>query len=392
MRLWVLDFIALIRFYKLRIGLALFIITLGYAALVVFILLNDATQAHMQHLFDDISKGRFVVHLIAKDYKDHRVITQQFSYPNLKDTITQSTQALPTHTIVPFKERYEKVRWGSFLLEAQLVLCQPSMLKALDVSAIDGRLLQEYDASDKVVMIGSQLANTIKGRGIDPLAEYLVIKGQYYKIVGILKQKINHPLIDFDLNRGVFIHLSQSPYFDNQPFQTLWVESGLSLTQAKESFRQYLRNVYGLVHVFIKDAEVYRAAVLRQVQLTMRIVKWVAAVNLSLGLLLLLALLNLLIQERLPEIGLRFCIGAQKKDILVQMTREAIGLCVIGAMMGWVLGFPMSYVIISKLDLKFVQHIYHLLWLMPASVICGLIAGCVPSILVIRKQPIELLS
>ena len=116
-----------------------------------------------------------------------------------------------------------------------------------------------------------------------------------------------------------------------------------------------------------------------------------AAISLVVGGIGIMNIMLVSVTERTREIGLRMAIGARGSDILGQFLTEAVLLCMVGGMIGLVLGVGVSWVI-AKL-LCWPMHIspWIVLVAICASAAVGVLFGFVPARRAAALNPIEAL-
>lgn len=389
---WLKEFGLLVRFYKLRMSLAFSIIALGFISLVIFLVLKSTVSEHLQSVFKEMSQGSFMAHIVSKDVQTRKTLQQYFRYPKIQASLDKLNGINNLIHVMPYQLFYEKIFWQSTFVDAELVLIHPELLNVSNTPVETGRLLQPFDQNSKAVIIGSKVAETFKAKGVEPLNQVISIGGSYYMVVGVLEKLNTNPLLDFDINRSIFIHFSMQSVMGKGAFQTFYVDSALSLNDSREYFRRALQESFGLSNVFIKDAELYMHSMMRHIHLTLNIVKWTAICNLTLGFIVLMGILALLIQERIPEMGLRICLGALKKHLILMFTKEAMTLCLIGGMVGLVCGIPLSCIITNKLNLMLSIKLSTLFWILPIALICGLVTSVIPAVMAVKKHPIKLIG
>lgn len=394
---WFTELLLLFRYYKLRFALALFVISLGIMSFVMFIILQSSVKAHLDRVFSQVSQSNFAAHLVPKSPAERKNINRYLSYPEVNESLGLKIDSsaeethLATH-ILPFQILYEKALRSQEALEADLVLIHPRLLHFLNASVKEGRLFSYNDTQEKVIVVGANVAKDYAYRGFNPIGEKISIRGAYYEIIGVLETAQNNPLVDFDINQSVFMDYSLLPVLGSNPYQSFFVSGSDTLLETQKYFKQYLDDKFQISSVFMKDANLYMHSMLAQITLTLNILKWVAIMNLALGIMVLVNILALLIEERVPEMGIRLCVGAIKQDLVWMFVRESISFCLLSGIIGVLLGVPASYFIVNKLNLLYEASLFDILWILPASLLCGLVAGVVPALLVARKNPAMLLT
>lgn len=102
-----------------------------------------------------------------------------------------------------------------------------------------------------------------------------------------------------------------------------------------------------------------------------------------------------IITERTKEIGLRKALGATKKDILLQFIIESVILCILGGVLGILLGY-----IGSDLTMDYASKFVNIRVDVPAwaailslifTTVVGLFFGIYPAVKAARLDPIEAL-
>jgi putative ABC transport system permease protein len=117
----------------------------------------------------------------------------------------------------------------------------------------------------------------------------------------------------------------------------------------------------------------------------------VAAVSLLVGGIGIMNIMLVSVTERTREIGIRLAIGARAHEVLLQFLVEAVVLCLIGGVLGMVLGLVGSYFAGDALGFPFVllPEVVLIAFLFSACV--GIAFGYLPARKAARLNPIEAL-
>ena len=95
--------------------------------------------------------------------------------------------------------------------------------------------------------------------------------------------------------------------------------------------------------------------------------------------------------ERTREIGIRRALGAKQKEILSQFLIEAVGLSLVGGVMGVVLGLAMAYTIDAIAEFKTIVSPLSVIVAFGLSGAVGVVSGTFPAKRAAEVNPIEAL-
>jgi ABC-type antimicrobial peptide transport system permease subunit len=117
----------------------------------------------------------------------------------------------------------------------------------------------------------------------------------------------------------------------------------------------------------------------------------VACISLLVGGVGIMNIMMVSVTERTREIGLRMAVGARARDILMQFLVEAALLCLLGGIVGIVLGRVMSMVVSAVKGWPTAVSPLAILGAVGVSVVVGLVFGFYPAWKASRLDPIEAL-
>jgi putative ABC transport system permease protein len=95
------------------------------------------------------------------------------------------------------------------------------------------------------------------------------------------------------------------------------------------------------------------------------------------------------VTERTREIGIRLAVGARRKDILWQFLLEAIGLSIIGGVIGVTVGAVASLIISRLAGWSLIIDPWSVTLAVTSTVLVGVFFGWYPALRASRLQPVE---
>ena len=105
----------------------------------------------------------------------------------------------------------------------------------------------------------------------------------------------------------------------------------------------------------------------------------IASISLLVGGIGVMNIMLVSVTERTREIGLRKALGATQQDILIQFIVEAILLCIIGGLIGVVLGSAIYFSIASYQEWPIVLPLSAIIGSVTFSALVGLFFGIWPA-------------
>lgn len=274
-----------------------------------------------------------------------------------------------------------------------------------DWGATEGRIFDEAEvvSGDAVAVIGKTIADTLF-EGSSALGQRIRVNNVPLSVIGVLESK-GQSNFGSDRDDAVIIPIStaRNRILGGHPTTPAYVSSieisvlpGYDMTIAQGELEERLRTLRRIRAGKDDDFRVFNIAdfirARSSTQATFGILlAFTAAVSLIVGGVGVMNIMLVSVTERTREIGLRKAIGARSQDILGQFLFEALGLCLVGGIIGSGLGVGAAR-LASKMG-EFPVSISPLIALVSigASVLVGLFFGFFPARRAAQLNPIEAL-
>lgn len=209
-----------------------------------------------------------------------------------------------------------------------------------------GRFLIERDVNawERVAVIGENVAGKLFGEE-DPVGKDILISGQRFIVVGIMKYKPQTLYIKF--NDKIFIpattamkYITGNQRLDKIQFR---MKDNVDIKNASEEIRERLLKYHNSREDFVINTQEQFLSTLTETSRTLKILLGtVAAISLIVGGIGIMNIMLVSVIERTREIGLRIALGATPDDILRQFLMESVTLAMIGGLAGMSLGILSS--------------------------------------------------
>ncbi|MVM34601.1 FtsX-like permease family protein [Spirosoma sp. HMF4905] len=266
-----------------------------------------------------------------------------------------------------------------------------------------GRNLTPNDlvAARNVAIIGSEVANTLFEKKLDPINQVIRVAGNQYKIIGVLAKKGGFSgggddrIILIPLDNARALAGSQQLTFDITASVPTVSDQDEAVDEARGTMRLVRRDQLGQPDSF----EIERADELAKE--TGNITGYLRIGGFGIGFITLLgasiALLNIMlvsVTERTREIGIRKSLGATPQRIREQFLIEAIVICILGGIGGVLLGLGVGNLISSVISQGKGSFIVPWAWMGLGLLVCitvGLFAGIYPAVRASKLDPIDAL-
>ncbi|MFH1368957.1 MAG: ABC transporter permease [Elusimicrobiota bacterium] len=249
----------------------------------------------------------------------------------------------------------------------------------------------------KVAVVGQTIVDEIFGEK-DPLGEFIKINRIDFQVIGVLPVKGSSgwrnedDKINIPVNTAMY-RVFGKPYIDSMDVQ---VSDANLMDQASYDITQLLLRLHRLSPARTESINIHNMADIQAtVAATMKTFSFllggIAFISLLVGGIGIMNIMLVSVTERTKEIGLRKAVGANNNDIMFQFVIESVAICVLGGIIGILLGSGISVLLAVFAGWKTVVTMPSVLLAFTFSALIGLVFGTWPAKKASQLNPIEAL-
>ena len=275
-------------------------------------------------------------------------------------------------------------------------------LEVRDWEVESGRSFEPEEATrgSQVALLGQTVSRQLF-QDQDPIGREVRIRNVPFRVIGVLARK-GQSTVGQDQDDALLIPLvaGRRVLGSNQVKSRsvagilVKVREGLDMNQAQEEVQSLVRQRHRLQPLqdddfTVKNLSAVTSAKEAGARTLSILLASVALVSLATGGIGILNIMLVSVTERTREIGIRLAVGARRKDILWQFLLEAIGLSIIGGVIGVTVGAVASLIISRLADWSLIIDPWSVTLAVTSSVLVGVFFGWYPALRASRLQPVE---
>jgi putative ABC transport system permease protein len=342
-----------IRAGKLRAALTMLGIIIGVAAVITMVAVGTGAQRAIDEriaaLGSDllsIYPGQHHVRGVASDL--HAALTTD-------DAQALSRDAPLIAEVVPEMQQLVQLEYGNQNLNVSVLGTTPNYDEVHNYQLDFGRMFTtgEDEARRRTAVLGSAIPEMLGTTGAAMLGRTVLVGGIPFEIIGVFGEKGSEGSW-WDPDEKVLIPLLTARYrvfgTDRLRSVSIQVADGVPLEQGMVDAERVLRREHGISPGAENDFRIRNRQQLLTTQqeasqIFTTLLASIAGVSLLVGGIGIMNIMLVSVAERTREIGIRKALGATRINILMQFLVEALVLCLVGGMLGMVLGGAGSLVL-----------------------------------------------
>ncbi|HEY3319543.1 MAG TPA: ABC transporter permease [Planctomycetota bacterium] len=404
--------------HKFRAALSMLGIIFGVASVVAVIAVSEGARGEVMKQLAAMGASNIMVRGLdwRSSGSESRDLKKKSRLHSNGLTVREGLAGMREAPLVlaqaPRRVVHASVRMNETPMSAEVSATTPIFLQVMGYKLREGRWFVPADEenSRRVCVLEDALRQEYF-KLASPLGKTLVIDHECYEVIGVLESKAassdqKYEVVDIkQINRRIYIPLStalarttREPLADDVSeiiFQCRDITDVHPVAAVLNRFFEKAHNMEG-IRPEDRDYKVQIAQdLVKQTEESQRIFNYVMACSAGISLVVGgIGIMNIMlanVTERRREIGIRRAVGATMNDILQQFLFESLSICLLGGLMGCMLGIGFTFMVHQLTGWQTALAWWSMAVALLVSLMDGVAFGTYPAWKAGRLDPIEAL-
>jgi putative ABC transport system permease protein len=335
-----------IRANALRSILTMLGIIIGVGAVITMVALGTGAQKAVEERIAALGANVFTV--FAGQGRSGAIMMTDRTILSTDDYQALLRDATLLKAVEPEMQQSLQVVYGNQNRNLQVIGTTANYIDVRNYAVPYGRMFTAGDDAgrQRYVVLGSSVPEMLGGNTAAMVHQTILIRGIPFEIIGVLSSKgaaggFTNP------DEQILIPLQTAQYrvFGSKRLRSMGVQvkDGVPLEQGMVDLERVLRREHhirpgGENDFTIRNQQDVLQTQQQATQVFTTLLASIAAVSLIVGGIGIMNIMLVSVTERTREIGVRKALGATRANILLQFLIEALTLCVLGGLIGVLLG------------------------------------------------------
>ncbi|MGH2454145.1 MAG: ABC transporter permease [bacterium] len=341
-----------LRAHKLRSFLTMLGVIIGVAAVIALVSVGQTVRSSVVGEFAELGPDLLWV-FPGKADEGTPVSTQEGRLTLTYDDARAISRGAPAVSdVTPFLQTSIEVAAAGEKAVTTVIGTTPNLLTVRSLRMQAGRFLQDADLvrRKRVAVIGETLARTLYRTPARAVGRTLTISGRAFDVVGVLEPEGG--MLGVDLDDRAYLPLTTAQQLFNINYASFLFVKARDVGSVARALRETQR-------ILLREHGDEDFTVLTQSQLLGSLnailgiltvaLSSIGAISLLVGGIGIMNIMLVSVTERTREIGIRKAVGARRLDVLTQFLIEAIGISLIGGILGMAVGLGVAWGISIRL-------------------------------------------
>lgn len=385
--------ISSIRTNAVRSFLTSLAIIIGTAAVIAVIGLGSSANKALEEDIDDLG-GRTLS--VQPSQRRSGAVTMGINPLVIKDAEALARNKEHGWKISPTMSGYRQVKFDNSNMRGRVGGYLPIHFEVRGYDLEHGRLFNENDnlGRRKVIVIGSKVPKELKTSVKNILNKNVTLGGVTYEVIGILKEEGSTGWQNPDEEFYIPILTAAQRVFGTERLDgiNVGISNESNVDYVMMTIEQILRQKHnigpGQDNDFrINDYSQFSELRNQATGIFTALIAGIAGISLVVGGIGVMNIMLVSVTERTREIGLRKALGATQKAIMLQFIVEAMLLCLIGGLIGVIIGTSFLFLLATLFDWPFAMPFSAIIGSITFSLLVGLFFGIWPAKRAARLDP-----
>jgi len=404
--------------HKFRAALSMLGIIFGVASVVAVIAVSEGARGEVMKQLAAMGANNIMVKGLdwraggneKRDLKKRARLNSRGLTLREAEAAVQACPLIADHA--PLRKVQASVRVGEVPISADIVGTTPSFITVMNYKLREGRWFLTADESTarRVCVIEDAIRQEYF-KLASPIGKTVVIDHEFYEVIGVLESKESSSDQKYDvadikqLNRRVYIPISaalarttQEPLSDDLSEIIFMCRNSSEIRQAQVLLNRFFEKAHNMESVRGEDRDFTVGVamdLIKQTEDSQNIFNYVMACSAGISLVVGgIGIMNIMlanVTERRREIGIRRAVGATQADILQQFLFESLSICLLGGLLGCLLGVGFTYLVHQLTQWQTALAWWSMVVAMLVSLLDGVAFGTYPAWKAGKLDPIEAL-
>jgi putative ABC transport system permease protein len=371
-------------------------IFIGVAAVIAALILTESVGAFFTNMIEGLGANTVWIEP-GSSGNDRAIVTGEPSQSLTVRDVDSLSKLNNVMAISPVVYTQGQVIYGKQNWQTSIQGVSPAYHKIRNWQVTQGFFFNDAEAisAKTVVVLGDTVAKNIFGQaGENPIGKEISLRGQLYRIIGVLAPKggFNQDdtvLIPFQ-TAVARLGVGRSAGIEGIQLQT---ESANHVNTVVEEVKSTLRKNHRLLTGENDDFKITTSdQLMEQSQQISGVITFllvgIAAISLTVGGIGIMNIMLVSVTQRTREIGLRMSIGARRRDIRNQFLIEALVLCLAGGGSGLLFGLLIGFGMTSAFGMPSIISLTTIISPFVISTAIALVFGIYPASRAARLDPV----
>lgn len=400
-------------------------IIIGIASVIAIMTVGDSISGSVTSSMESIGANNITVSVSRKQTEDEVTSTGRIFAGISRGSSMKDEDYLSDEMISEFRTEYNDSIQGIFLntsvgsgtaetanlsSSVSVVGVNADYLENQDLTIISGRTLTQRDQQEgrKLVLVADDVVDTLFNGNYDKAIGASIdvfISNRYYQytIAGIYEYEDETSVAatesSTETTTTVYLPLNaaRAQTHSNAGFSQMTVATatGVDSTAFKDTIENYLNNKYYRnnenFEISASSMESMLSSMTEMISTISMAIAVIAGISLLVGGIGVMNIMLVSITERTREIGTRKALGATNNSIRLQFIVEAIVICLIGGIIGILIGIGIATIATNLLGYAVSPSIDGMVLSVSFSLFIGVFFGYYPANKAAKLNPIEAL-